>query len=166
MIHPKDREINKGATDMTREELKDYAMRICQGSKEDLVVTTFYIIDNYLEDARNAYKEGRMKDFVYALNKAKQFVNNLSSSLNYKYALAFELRNIYSFANKALVGAIVKKDASELEKIQSIFAKLRAGFEKVCEEQETKAPAFAGSQKVYVGLTYGKGTLNEYALRA
>jgi len=96
MIHPKDREINKGATDMTREELKDYAMRICQGSKEDLVVTTFYIIDNYLEDARNAYKEGRMKDFVYALNKAKQFVNNLSSSLNYKYALAFELRNIYS----------------------------------------------------------------------
>ena len=55
---------------------------------------------------------------------------------------------------------------SELEKIQSIFAKLRAGFEKVCEEQETKAPAFAGSQKVYVGLTYGKGTLNEYALRA
>ena len=64
---------------MTKEEIKEFSLRIADSSKTELVVITYDIIINYIDGAIKAYEEEELENVVFNLQKAKQFVNNLSS---------------------------------------------------------------------------------------
>ncbi len=76
---------------MTKEEIREYTLRISQRSKMELIVITLEIIENYLNVAMKG------EELVYNVNKAKQFINRLSGCLDFKYPISKELFEACSF---------------------------------------------------------------------
>ena len=89
---------------MTKEEIKDFSMKISQSSKTELVVITYEIIINYIESAKECHAGEDMEGFVFNIKKAKQFVNDLSVNLDFHYKLSFDLMSLYMFINKSKDG--------------------------------------------------------------
>lgn len=150
---------------MEKEMIKDFSVRIAQASKTQLVVITYEIITKYLEEAEKCYDEGDMDKFKFNIKKAKQFVNELQSNLDFNYRLSFELMSLYLFINKCLVRASVRKSTENLKECKNIINSLKDAFEKVALTDKRGA-AMPNGEQVYVGLTYGKGsTINEVYIR-
>ena len=149
---------------MTKKELQEYSIRVTQSSKTGLVVITYEIITNYLESAKKAYDVEDIKDFIHNINKAKQFVNELSSCLDFKYKISLELFEIYLYINRVLVDAVIKKDKDQIDSIIGIIGKLKEAFSKISEEEKIGS-VMNNTEKIYAGLTYSKGKLNEYTVR-
>ncbi|MBP3543513.1 MAG: flagellar protein FliS [Lachnospiraceae bacterium] len=143
---------------MTREEIQDYSLRITQGNKTALVVTTYDIILKYLADAQEAYKNGNTEQFVFGVKKANEFLAELMRALDLQYALGLQLLQLYRYIQKMLVKAIFSKMPDSLQGLEDMLISLREAFAEVAKQD--KSPSFAGKQ-VYAGLTYGKSSLNE-----
>lgn len=150
---------------MTQEEIKNYSVRVSQCSKTELVVITYEIAINYLNSAKEALKINDIDSFKFNIKKAKQFINELSSNLDFKYKISFDLMSIYLFINKTLVSVMVNRDESIIDRIIGIINNLKNAFSEVAK-QDNRGQAMPNSQSLYVGLTYGPGsTLNEYVAR-
>ena len=63
---------------MTKEEKNVFSLRIANSSKTELIVITYDIIVNYVNAATHAYSVEDLDLVVFNLQKAKQFLNNLS----------------------------------------------------------------------------------------
>ena len=150
---------------MTKEEKNVFSLRIANSSKTELIVITYDIIVNYLDAATHAYAVEDLDLVVFNLQKAKQFLNNLSSCLNFEYGISYELMNLYIYINNCLVRDITKRKPESVEIIKSVIDKLRESFDTV-SEQDTSGRVMKNSERVYVGYTYGRtSTLNEVIVR-
>ena len=76
---------------MTKEEKNVFSLRIANSSKTELIVITYDIIINYVNAATHAYSVEDLDLVVFNLQKAKQFLNNLSSCLDFEYGISYEL---------------------------------------------------------------------------
>ena len=140
---------------MTREEINQFSMRISQSNRTQIVVITYEIIINYLDSARDSFDNSNVTDFVRNVRKARQFVNELSSVLDFRYKISFELMNLYMFANECLLKAELRREDVNLEVVRDMMIKLRDSFETVSKQDNSK-PVMQVREKVYEGLTYGK----------
>ncbi len=150
---------------MTKEEMNVFTRRITQSSKSELVVITYDIIINYIESASKEYEDGSVEGFIFNLKKAKQFLNDLSSALDFSYKVSCDLMSIYMYIERCIIEGIVKKQPCELTTITDILNKLKVGFTIVSNE-DTSGPVMKNGEQVFAGLTYGKGTLNEVSVRS
>ena len=150
---------------MTKEEKSVFSLRIANSSKTELIVITYDIIVNYVDAAVHAYSVDDLDSVVFNLQKAKQFLNNLSSCLNFEYGISYELMNLYIYMNNCLVRDITKRKPESAEIIKSVIDKLRASFETV-SASDTSGKVMKNSEQVYVGYTYGRTSiLNEVVIR-
>ena len=60
------------------------------------------------------------------------------------------------------MASIVKREPVDLEGIQRVMKNLQTAFEEISKEDKS-APLMENTQKIYAGLTYGRGVLNEIA---
>src|SRR5574344_597370 len=139
---------------MTKEQINAYSLRITQANRTQVVVITYEIILNYLDSAQKSIDNDK-EDFVFNVKKARQFLNQLSSALDFKYEISIQLMNLYMYANSCLLESEMKKEDIHLSTVQSMITKLKSAFEKVSEE-DTSKPLMGYADKVYDGLTYGK----------
>lgn len=145
--------------------MKNFSLRIAESSKTELVVITYDIILNYIDSAAKAYGEKDLDAVVFNLQKAKQFVNNLSSCLDFKYGVSHELMRLYIYINNCLVKDIVKRRMSNADQIKAIITKLRDSYNEICP-LDSSGKVMKNSEQVYVGYTYGRtSTLNEVIVR-
>lgn len=150
---------------MTKDEMRDFSMRIAVSSKTELIVITYDIIENYIDSACQAYDANDLDAVVFNLQKAKQFVNNLSSCLDFRYSISRELMSLYIYANNCLMKDIVKRKPNNAEVVKSIIARLRDSFREV-STHDNSGKSMRNTEQVYVGYTYGKtSTLNEMVVR-
>ena len=150
---------------MTKEEKNVFSLRIANSSKTELIVITYDIIINYIDAALHAYSVDDKDLVVFNLQKAKQFLNNLSSCLNFEYGISYELMNLYIYMNNCLVRDITRRKPESAEDIKSVIDKLRASFDTV-SASDTSGKVMKNSERVYVGYTYGRtSTLNEVVIR-
>lgn len=140
---------------MTKEEINQFSMRISQSNRTQIVVITYEIIINYLDSARDSFDNSNVTDFVRNVRKARQFVNELSSALDFRYKISFELMNLYMFANECLLKSELRREDVNLEVVRDMMIKLRDSFETVSKQDNSK-PVMQVREKVYEGLTYGK----------
>lgn len=145
---------------MTKEQLKEYSLKVTQSNKSQLVVVTYEIILQYLEEALDYYKEGKREEFFFSCKKAKQFIENLSSSLDMTYEISGNLSAIYHFCSSSLAKNIIKGTDENIDRVMQMLKDLQGSFEQIALQDNSKAVMQKDSQ-VYAGLTYGKGTLNE-----
>lgn len=150
---------------MTKDEMRDFSMRIAVSSKTELIVITYDIIENYVNSAEEAYKAGDLDGVVFNLQKAKQFVNNLSSCLDFRYGISRNLMSLYIYANNCLMKDIVKRTPNNADVVRSIIDRLRDSFKEV-SVHDNSGKSMRNTEQVYVGYTYGKSsTLNEMVVR-
>ena len=150
---------------MTKEEMNVFSLRIANCSKTELVVITYDIVLNYIDSACRSYDEGDLDGVVFNLKKAKQFLNNLSSSLDFKYGISYELMNLYMYVNNCLVRNIAKRNVENVDSVKEVINRLRSSFDEISSLDQS-GKVMKNSEQVYVGYTYGRtSTLNEVRVR-
>ena len=65
--------------------------------------------------------------------------------------------------NKIIVEDLVKLQTDQLLECVDLIGNLKAAYEGIVS-QDHSGPVMANVQKLYAGLTYGKGTLNEVSV--
>ena len=150
---------------MTKEEMNVFSLRIANCSKTELIVITYDIIMNYVDSACSSYEKDDLDGVVFNLKKAKQFLNNLSSSLDFKYGISYELMNLYMYINNCLVRNIAKRNVENSDSIRSVINRLRESFDDI-SGLDNSGKVMKNSEQVYIGYTYGRtSTLNEVRVR-
>lgn len=150
---------------MTKDEIKEYSVRISQSSRTEMVVITFEIMVNYIESGQKALGEGNIEDFRFNIKKARHFLMDLSSSLDMKYKISGDLMSIYMFINKWLISSESKKTLNDVERIKDIIKNLMNSFRTVSENVNDNK-SMNRSDEIHTGITYGRNSqLNEYVVR-
>lgn len=145
---------------MERDKIQEFTLRVTQASKTELVVILYDLILSDIKEANRYFGENDLDSFVHELKHAAKCMNELMATLDYKISLSHELLSLYSYANKMLIAAQMKKDPSLLSSVVSVIEKLKVAFEEL-SKQDISGPVMENTHQVYAGLTYGKGTLNE-----
>lgn len=161
---------------MKKERIQEFAARVTQGSKTDLIVIMYDIILEDIAEARRImgaetetvkadskkvlYGTKTREEYKKELLHAARFVSELMAALDFRYRLSYELRNLYIYAHKCLTEAAFSGEMKKLSDVEDMMNGLKAAFAKVAEE-DTSGPVMQNSQKLTAGLTYGKGRLNE-----
>lgn len=154
---------------MKKERIQEFATRVTQGTKTDLIVIMYDIILEDIAEARRVLGDESQKksfgspereEYRKELLHAARFVSELMGALDYRYRLSYELRSLYVYAHKCLTEAAFSGETKKLSDVEDMMAGLKSAFVKVAEE-DTSGPVMQNSQKLTAGLTYGKGRLNE-----
>lgn len=145
---------------MTKQELKDYGVKVTQASRTGLIVMMYEITAKYLSDACECFRSGEIGEFRADLRKARAFISELSGALDMRYPVSGNLLALYLFMNNALVRADIRKDISETERIIGMLKKLQTAFLEAGKSDDS-GPVMENTQQVYAGLTYSRSSLNE-----
>ncbi len=159
---------------MKKERIQEFAARVTQGSKTDLIVIMYDIILEDIAEARrileaeevDVARKGKRygtpirEEYRKELLHAARFVSELMAALDFRYRLSYELRTLYVYAHKCLTEAAFSGETEKLTDVEDMMMGLKTAFAKVAEE-DISGPVMQNSQKLTVGLTYGKGRLNE-----
>lgn len=145
---------------MRKEKTQEFILRTTQANKTELVVILYDMILEDLTYAKQLFAQSKKADYEKELRHAQKVVNELMAGLNYQYAISYDLLSLYSYMNKQIVAAYMKKDDSYLDSVLDCIEKLHSAF---CEisRQDQSGKVMENTQQVYAGLTYGRGTLNE-----
>ncbi|MBD5541148.1 MAG: flagellar export chaperone FliS [Lachnospiraceae bacterium] len=142
-----------------KDELKQqYALRITQANKTELVVILYEMFLTYIDDAKSDLKEQDNKTFRCNIQRARGCLKELMGSLNYDYEVASNLLKLYIYVSKLLVTADLHKDEKALDEACKIMQKLHDAYETISKEDHS-APVMGNTQTVYAGLTYSKNDL-------
>ncbi|SFB09456.1 flagellar protein FliS [Acetitomaculum ruminis DSM 5522] len=145
---------------MKREQISEFTNRIANSNKTEIIVVLYDMFTAYTDDGILALNDGDYDGFKVSLSKAQAVIVNIMENLNYSHALFMNLIEIHRFLLRCLVESLVKKEVEELENAKKIVKQLRDAFFELSKDD--KSPALMqNTQKVYAGLTYGKGSLNE-----
>lgn len=139
---------------------REFQNRIASAGQGDLLMITYDMLFVSLEDALKAIETDNPEAFNSDMNRAQRLLRELSDNLDFKYEISKDLMSIYIYTNKELIDASIKMDREPIERSLSVLRLLYDGFDQVADE-DNKKPLIQNSQRVYAGLTYGKGVLNE-----
>lgn len=143
---------------MKDEARKTFTARVSQANKSELIVILYEMIEECISEA---IELGLAKKSVTPeLKQAREFLNELMGSLNFSVELSQKLMDIYVFVDRRMVELQYEKDLSELPRLKKVIENLRKGFEEVAKQDKSPA-VMQGSDSIYAGLTYGRGSLNE-----
>ena len=142
---------------MQKEQIREFTLRISQGNKSEIIVVLFDVLRVYLEAAEKASSYEKLKEEI---RNAQAVIYDLRKSLNRKYEIAVSLDSLYSYWYKTLEMAVVKNDNSNIPAVKRMTVKIRDAFDKAAQTDDS-APAMSNTEKVYAGLTYGRGALSE-----
>lgn len=149
---------------MTREQIKEFSLRISQCSRTELVVITDEIVVAYIRAAQAALQKEDREDFLFQLKKAGQFIDELCTALDMRFDLSYQLINLYSYVKRCLIQSGIRNTGDELDGAVKVMEGLRDAFREVAKTDHS-GKVIENSQKVYAGLTYGPGSkLNEVVL--
>lgn len=143
-----------------KDELKQqFALRISQANKTELVVILYEMFLTYIKDAKADLQEQDTKTFRLDIQRARGCLKELMGSLNYDYEPAPTLLKLYIYVSRLLVTADLHNKEKELDEAAKIMQKLRDAYAAISKE-DTSGPVMGNAQTVYAGLTYSKNDLS------
>lgn len=144
---------------MDNDAIKTYSYRISQATRSQLVVITYDIIIDYLNDAINKKDNSEYKE---SLHMAMRGIDQLIIGLDMDYEVSVQLYQLYNYMKRSLISAQVSMDGDRINEVISMLQRLRAAFFEV-SRQDTSEPVMKNTQKIYSGLTYSRFGANETA---
>ena len=145
---------------MTKSEINEYAMRISQASRSEIIVIMYEVAIKYIDDGVLALQDGNVQEFRHDIKKAKAFVNELASALDLKYPISGNLLSLYTYMNNVMVKADITLNTDDLIRVKGMLDRLHSAFVEV-SRQDSSQPMMRNVQQVYTGLTYSKNSLND-----
>ena len=144
---------------MNQERVKEFQNRIVNAGRGELLIINYEMLIAEIEEAKEALESKSIGVFQKAMLNTHRLLRELTSSLDFKYDLSKDLMSLYVYINKKLVEASTKRSLEDLKEAERLLDVLLSGW-KLTEFTESE-PVVANGQKVYAGLTYGKGMLKE-----
>lgn len=141
---------------MNQETRKSYQMRVTQANRGELLVILYEI---FLDDIKGA-KKARGEEFEAYIIHAQKCIIELIATLDFHYPIARTLYQLYLYVNAQLIRIKMKKQIVDLQIVEDIMTKLANAFQEAAK-QDHSAALMENAQKVYAGLTYGRGRLEE-----
>ncbi|MBQ6968255.1 MAG: flagellar protein FliS [Lachnospiraceae bacterium] len=137
---------------MTDEMKKEFTLKISQANRTKIVVLTYELALQYLDDARNASdREG----FARGIMHAKSCIEQLRSVLDYSQEIALYLYRIYNYISLLMDKAMIRHNAAMLDEAEKLLTKLHDAFDSIASQDES-GPVMSNIETVYSGLTYGR----------
>lgn len=150
---------------MQKEQIQEFTRRISQSNRAGLTVVTYDIFFTYLTDAVDALKVEAWDTYKQSIRQAQKCVNELISTLDFKYELAAELYRTYAYCRELLATALYKRNDVVLLECEQLMKLLYVSFVKVAESDDS-APLMKNTEQVYAGYTYGRSDVNESSANA
>ena len=141
---------------MRAESVKIYTRRITSANKSEIIVIMYDIIEENLTLAEEAINKGDRVTFKNELKQAVSFVKELLVSLDMSYEVSKNLACLYIYVSRCLNFALVSGKKEEIEAAEKVLRKLGDSFREVAKTDESK-PVMENTQRVYAGITYGRG---------
>ncbi len=145
---------------MNKEKQRDFTMRITQANRTQLLVVTYDILLEEIDEAEKYFEAGNTEEYRRSAKSAQRFVAELMSTLDYQYPISAELLRLYEYVQRVLIRSDVGGKPDRLDSARNVIKGLRNAFVKVAESDDS-APLMENTQSVFAGLTYGKAKLNE-----
>lgn len=141
---------------MKAESVKIFTRRITSANKSEIIVIIYDIIEENLALAKKALAEGDRETYRNEIKQAISFVKELLVSLDMNYEVSKNLASLYIYVSRCLNFALVSGKKEEIEAAEKVLRKLGDSFREVAKIDESK-PVMENTQRVYAGITYGRG---------
>ena len=141
---------------MKAESVKIFTRRITSANKSEIIVIIYDIIEENLALAKKALAEGDRETYRNEIKQAISFVKELLVSLDMNYEVSKNLASLYTYVSRCLNFALVSGKKEEIEAAEKVLRKLGDSFREVAKMDESK-PVMENTQRVYAGITYGRG---------
>ena len=141
---------------MKAESIKIFTRRITSANKSEIIVIIYDIIEENLALAKKALAEGDRETYRNEIKQAISFVKELLVSLDMNYEVSKNLASLYIYVSRCLNFALVSGKKEEIEAAEKVIRKLGDSFREVAKTDESK-PVMENTQRVYAGITYGRG---------
>jgi flagellar protein fliS len=138
------------------ESVKIFTRRITSANKSEIIVIIYDIIEENLALAKKALAEGDRETYRNEIKQAISFVKELLVSLDMNYEVSKYLASLYIYVSRCLNFALVSGKKEEIEAAEKVLRKLGESFREVAKTDESK-PVMENTQRVYAGITYGRG---------
>lgn len=148
---------------MTDEQMNVYKMRITQAGVGEMTVVMLEMEMQWIDEALQAYEAKDLDMFIQCVGKAQAVQVELMSVLNMGNAIAVDVYSVFTFINKQLISAKIKRQPLDIKRCRDILEKYHTSFQEIAKT-DTAGPVMADSEKVYAGLTYGAGGLVESSM--
>ena len=144
---------------MNNDMIRTYSYRISQATRSQLVVITYDIITDYLNEALNDDTSSGYKE---KLHMAMRGIDQLITGLDMEYEISVQLYKLYNYMKRTLISAQVSGERDSVSRVITMLGKLRNAFLEVSQLDDSK-PLMKNTEKVYSGLTYSRHGANETA---
>ena len=141
---------------MKAESVKIFTRRITSANKSEIIVIIYDIIEENLALAKKTLAEGDRETYRNEIKQAISFVKELLVSLDMNYEVSKNLASLYIYVSRCLNFALVSGKKEEIEAAEKVLRKLGDSFREVAKMDESK-PVMENTQRVYAGITYGRG---------
>ena len=141
---------------MKAESVKIFTRRITSANKSEIIVIIYDIIEENLALAKKALAEGDRETYRNEIKQAISFVKELLVSLDMNYEVSKNLASLYIYVSRCLNFALVSGKKEGIEAAEKVLRKLGDSFREVAKTDESK-PVMENTQRVYAGITYGRG---------
>ena len=145
---------------MEKEKLQEFATRVTQANRSELVVVIFEAALASIAGGRSALEHNEIAEARHEVDRAKGMVDELLHSLDLNYPISHSLRQLYIYVYHELCHAIALRDTGCLDHAVNVLERLLVSFREVAK-QDDSGPVMENTQQIYAGLTYGRGQLNE-----
>lgn len=145
---------------MKNEMKQELTRRLCECNNGGLVLVLYDIYFAFSLDVRNALGSGDSVALKKGVADVQAALDELMGALDFKYPVAGQLYPLYSYCKRLFSTVLYALDVSLVDEADGIMKKLRSSFETVAAGDKS-APLMDNAQKVYAGMTYGKGRLTE-----
>jgi len=104
---------------------------------ERLVVMLYDGAHRFLFQAAHAMRSGDVAQMNNRMQRAEAIINELRGTLNFEEGgdIAPRLEAIYSFCQRHLIEARLKKDPQKIEQVMKLLGELRDAWEQVAGKQ-------------------------------
>lgn len=141
---------------------EDFVAKITNASPLELIIINFEIIISYVNESKN-YIETKNKKFDFNVQKARQFLLELRSSLNMNVEISYELMSLYNFVDSQLAKYLFNENIKIADDCINILNNILAGFKQIENKHLDNQSLMENTQQIFAGLTYNKnGALEEF----
>ena len=141
--------------------IKDFQNKIINAGQGELLLINYQMLFVTLDEALEAIELSARNEFNKYMLQANRLLRELSGNLDFTYDVSKDLMSIYIYVNKQLVDAAASFTKEPILDAKNLLEILYRGWEKASESDHNTKPMVQNAQKLYAGLTYGKGSLNE-----
>lgn len=141
--------------------MENRTAQIANASPGQLVVITYELILEALQEAQDQVPVKDEKKFKRTIDRAQKLLKELMVSLDLSYEISYDLMSLYSYINKTIIKGYVSQKKEPLMEANKLLNTLLEGWKQAVAAEGDNAPVIENAQQIYAGLTYGKGNLNE-----